>query len=242
MLKYARSSIFISAMLLITLLMMYGCLSQPSEQKNVSENVTKEIKVEERVYYGLNIYYYGESPVFVGDEVKLTIQVVASKSTIAPIMILYGKKSVAFPSSTADYEFSTPPFELNAPGIITRTLTFDEPGIYYVRAYTFIDKPYWSDEIRIEVKEKEKVEESNMTVIINNEGPNINQINFKLGETLKLLLISNASDILEISYPEGKVFLSPNEKRVIEMKFIRLSIIQIFRKGEKIGEIRIVPS
>jgi hypothetical protein len=230
---------------LFLFLIFLGCTQQQEQVKNeTTKNEQVKIVEKEKEFYDV-VLSSSSYEAFVDEEIAFAIQIIASKPTTANVIILYGKKSVAFPTSINDYETSTSPYTLNAPGILTKTMKFNEPGVYYVRVYAYINnKIYWSNELKIEIKERKKEEkiEDAIEVYIDEKGSSIKELRVKIGSKAKILFISNAEKEMTIITPQGSTIIQPKQRFLFESTIIKPIVIQITQDGKKIDEIKIIPS
>ncbi|MEM4295468.1 MAG: hypothetical protein QXI89_00370 [Candidatus Anstonellales archaeon] len=240
-----KYNIFAISLLLVLLLMLFGCFGQQQQQQQKNESLNESQTLpekQEEEFYNIIITDY-KKEYFLDEPINITAQVYASSPTVVPLIIVYGKNSVVFPSSINDYEFQTLPFEINAPGLMTRQINVNETGTYYARVYGFIKtKPYWSQEIMFEVKQREKELPSDVLIInITDNGLSNNEIRLKPGTDVKIQFVSYIDDDLMVVYPAGSFVIPAKGKLYIEFKFVNSVLIQINKGGKKFDELRLLP-
>jgi hypothetical protein len=241
--KIKKAKIFL--MLLFIFIFAFGCIGQNKEQNNITEqknNSNIPITQQQTEQYSLSIIYYNQE-IREDQENNITVQVYSSKPTTVSLLLVYGKKSVPYPSALNDYEFQTSIQQINAPGLITIPVKPSEPGTYYLRAYAFINgKPYWSNEISFDVKERKEEKKADNEFIITEQLQQRNELRVRMNQTVSIKIISKVNYDIEVSYEKGSFTLPARGDITITIQGLKTSLITLKRDNKKIGEIVVIPS
>ncbi len=242
-------ALFVFALLVFSM----GCIGGGDEKKTEPVNIGGNVTVEEEAKEVYSVQLLSLPDDIEPNQtftIKWKVESTIPKSVKTGL--LYGTRSIPYPTSPSNYAHETGSTSKKAPAIITADLSLDKPGTYYVRAYAFVNnRYYWSDERRVTVKEPEKneteVENPNIVeigVTVYSDGFTFGVQNVEVSKEVKLSVENKAPFEIMVEVPSvGKVPVEPLEKKTIS--FTMGASPTYFRvydnKDNVLGEGRLLP-